>query len=52
MNVSKPVRDVIDERTVPVNKDIVESKIEYEGLELLLNLQICLVGFLPREDVK
>lgn len=52
MSISKLEGEKMYDRAVPVDKDIVESELENEGLELLLYLQICLIGFLPREDVE
>lgn len=37
---------------LPVDEDIVESELKDEGLELLLNLEVGVLSFLLREDVK
>lgn len=38
--------------SAPVDEDVVEPELENEGLEMLLHLQIGVLAFLPREDVK
>jgi len=50
--MSKLGGEKISDRAVPVDKDVVESELENKGLKLLLHLQIRLISFLPREDVK
>lgn len=50
--MSKLDGEKIFDRAVPVDKDVVESKLEDEDLKLLLHLQIRLIGFLPGKNVE